>query len=170
MKDEIYGIDKDHAHARAIDLIPEDFFWDPADELAPFGSDEGDTGLASFREWRREYPSTPTIECLKWTIESVGEMAFEEYNETLLDRDLIIRMKEDPAFDDQHFIFTLDASVIAAGFGQLADEGVIEEANKPVINIALERQIAWAQLSESSSYAEQHIGYLNILKRVLEEA
>lgn len=170
MNEGIYGIDKDHAHARAIALIAEDFFWDSADELAPFGSDEGFTGLTSFREWRRTYPSVPTIECLKWTIESVGEMAFEDYNETLLDRDLIVRMKEDPAFDDQQFIFTLDVSVIAAGFGQLADEGVIEEANKPVINIALERQIAWAHLSESSSYAEQHIGYLNILKRTLEEA
>jgi hypothetical protein len=36
--------------------------------------------------------------------------------------------------------------------------------------IAIERQIAWAQLSESWSYAEQHIGYLNILSGVLEQA
>ncbi|WP_089894627.1 hypothetical protein [Chitinophaga arvensicola] len=169
MDEEIYGIDKEHAHPRAIALITDDFFWDCADELAPFGSDEGDEALATFREWRRANPDTPTIECIKWTIISVGEMAFEDYNEDLLDRDLIRQLKEDPGYDDQQFIFTLDASIIATGFGQLVDEGTIDEANKPLIHIALERQIAWAQISESWSYAEQHIGYLNIMKRVLDE-
>ena len=170
MNGKTCNINKHRAHARAVALIAEDFFWNPTDQLAPFGSDEGDTGLILFREWRREHPVTPTIEYLKKTIELVGEMALEDYNETLLDRDLIIQMKEDPAFDDYRFIFTLDVLLIAAGFGQLADEGVIEDANKAVINTALERQIAWAQLTETCSYAEQHIGYLNILKQVLEEA
>lgn len=44
MEEEIYGIDKDQdqAHPRAIELVPEDFFWSCIDELAPFGSDEGE--------------------------------------------------------------------------------------------------------------------------------
>ncbi|MBO9733165.1 MAG: hypothetical protein J7623_31275 [Chitinophaga sp.] len=168
--EELYGINKEHAHPRAIELLPEDFFWDCVDELAPFGSDEGDMALAEFREWRKANPHTPVRECLKWVIESIGEMSIEAYNEELLDRDHMKALMDDPGYDDSYYIFTLDASIIATGFGQLVDEGVIDEENKGIISIALERQIAWALLSESWSYAEQHIGYLNIMKRALEEA
>ncbi len=38
MEEESYGINKEFAHPRAIELIPEDFFWDCVDELAPFFS------------------------------------------------------------------------------------------------------------------------------------
>lgn len=74
MEEEQYGIDIDHAHERAKALIPEEFFWSCIDELAPFGSDEGDMALAEFRRWRKENPVIPTLECLIWTITDVGEM------------------------------------------------------------------------------------------------
>lgn len=170
MSEEIFGIAKVHAHPRAIALMQDEFFWDCSDELAPFGSDEGENALTEFIEWRKAHPHTPTIECLKWAIESIGDMPFEAYNETLLDRDYIAQQMEDPAFDAHQCIFILDTAIIATGFGQLVFEGVIDEENKPVIAIALERQVCWALLSESWSYAEQRIGYLNILKRALEEA
>ena len=169
MKEEIYGIDKDQAHPRALELISEDFFWDCTDELAPFGSEEGDVALADFREWRRGNRDTPLVEYLKTVIASLGNMKFEDYNEDLLDRDQIKCQLEDPSFNHDYYIFTLDATIIATGFGQLVDEGTIDAAIRPVISIALERQIAWALFSESCSYAEQHIGYLNIMKRALEE-
>lgn len=35
MEKEHYGIDVEYAHPRAVELIPEDFFWDCCDELAP---------------------------------------------------------------------------------------------------------------------------------------
>jgi uncharacterized protein YfeS len=68
MEEEKYGIDINHAHERAVELIPEEFFWSCIDELAPFGSDEGDTALVEFRDWRKQNPKIPTIECLKWVI------------------------------------------------------------------------------------------------------
>lgn len=169
-EEEIYGIDKDHAHPRAIELIPEDFFWDDLDGLAPFGSDEGEQALVKFRLWRKTNTDVPLIDCLKWVMETVGKMEINAYNEDLLDRDLMKHLMEDPAYDYRHSIFALDAAVIATGFGQLVDEGVMDAETKPIISIALERQIAWALLSESLSYAEQHIGYLNIMKRALEDA
>lgn len=101
MDEENYGIDIDHAHKRAMELIPEEFFWSCIDEFAPFGSDEGDTALAEFREWRKQNPRTPTIECLKWVIESVGEMNFKDYNQELLERDRIKEAIEDKDYDDQ---------------------------------------------------------------------
>ncbi|MEC5142743.1 hypothetical protein [Chitinophaga sp. 212800010-3] len=170
MNHDIYGIDKEHAHPRALALLPEEFFWDCMDELAPFGSEAGETALVGFRDWRNTHGNAPMMQRMKEVIESVGKIELSEYTEALTDRDLLIRQKEDPAFDDEQCIFTLDTSIIATAFGQLVDEGTIDADIKPLVLIAIERQIAWAQLSESWSYAEQHIGYLNILSGVLEQA
>ena len=46
------GIDIQKAHERAVELIPDDFFWDTSDDLTPYGNEYGDTALAEFREWR----------------------------------------------------------------------------------------------------------------------
>lgn len=168
--EEKYGIDKDNAHPNAIELIPEDFFWNCFNELAPFGSDEGDTALAEFRDWRKVNPQTPTIECLKWVIEGVGEMDFKDYNQNLLNKALIKSQLQDDDFDDQQYIYTLDISVIATGFAQLVDEGTIDEQNKPIIQIAIDRQKIWAELAEGWGYSEQYIGYLQVLERALAKA
>ena len=170
MNEENYGIDIDHAHKRAVELIPEEFFWSCIDELAPFGSDEGDTALAEFRDWRKHNPKTPTIEYLKWTIEDVGEMHFKDYNLDLLERERIKEAIMDEEFDDQQYIYTLDNSVIATGFAQLVDEGLIEEENKPIIQLAITRQIIWAELSTDWTYADQYIDNLKVLDRVLKVA
>jgi uncharacterized protein YfeS len=170
MNDKPYGIDIENANKRAIELIPDDFFWDCTDELAPFGSDEGDTALAEFREWREANPSTPTLACLQWTIEGVGEMEFADYNESLLSPEKIKSQIKDEDFDDQQYIFTLDVSVIATGFGQLVDEGIIDIQNKPVISIALDRQIIWAECMKPWEHADRYIANLQILKQALVKA
>ena len=170
MNDDNYGINIEFAHKRATDLIPEEFFWSCIDELAPFGSDEGDTALAEFRDWRKNNPDTPTIECLKWTIEGVGEMDFKGYNENLLSRDKIQSQITDKDFDDNQYLFTLDISVIATGFGQLVDEGAIDAQNKSTINIAIERQIIWSELHNNWEHSKRYISNLNVLKRALAEA
>lgn len=167
---ENYGINIEHAHERARQLIPEDFFWSAVDELAPFGSDEGDVALAEYRGWRLENPGTPTIECLQWVIESVGEMNFEDYNESLVDREWIKQSIEDPEVDDFQYLYTLDLSVIATGFAQLVDEGVIEPGNKPLIKIAIDRMIIWSELHEDWEHRQMLIDYLRILERALREA
>lgn len=170
MEDEVYGIDIDHAHKRAIELIPEEFFWSCIDELAPFGSDEGDTALSEWRDWRKVNKNIPSIECLKWTIEGVGEMKFKDYNEKLLSKELVQKQIDDEDFDDQQYIFTLDISVIATGFGQLVDEGVIDPQNKPVIKLALDRQTIWAELQKEWEHSSEYIANLEVLKRALDKA
>jgi len=167
MSEEQYGIDIEYAHKKAIELIPEEFFWSCIDELAPFGSDEGDMALAEFRRWRKANPTIATIECLRWTIEGVGEMDFSDYNRDMLSREKIRSQIEDEDFDDSQYIFTLDVSVIATGFGQLVDEGVIEAANKETIQIAIERQIIWAEISKDWPHASQYISNLRVLERAL---
>jgi len=169
MEDEPYGIEKEHAHQRAIQLVPEEFFWDCADELAPFGSDEGDMALSEFRRWRSSNQNSPLVECLQWTIESVGEMRFEEYDSRILDTKLINKQTRDFNFNDQQYIFTLDISVIATGFGQLVDEGKIEENSKPIIQLAINRQIKWTESKKDWDYKEEYLSKLNVLQRVINE-
>jgi len=170
MENEKYGIDIDYAHPKAKDLIPEEFFWSCIDELAPFGSDEGDTALAEFRSWRQANPAVPTLQCLVWTITSVGEMEFIDYNDQLVNKEKILSQLQDKEFDDQQYIYTLDISVIATGFGQLVDEGIIEPPNKEIIQIAIDRQILWAELSPEWPHAQEYIGNLRVLDRALKEA
>jgi len=170
MDDEKYGIDINHAHQRAIELIPEDFFWSCIDDLAPFGSDDGDMALLEFRNWRKENPMTSTIECLKWVIESVGEMDFADYNASLVSRDKISSQLEDEEFDSRQFIWTLDVSVIATGFAQLVDEGIIDPENKDVIQIAIDRQVLFAKEIKNWEHSDTYLSNLKVLERVLKVA
>lgn len=167
---EPYGIDKDNAHKRAIELIPEEFFWSCIDELAPFGSDEGDMALSEFRDWKKENPNTETFECLKWTIEGVSEKSLSDYDERILDKTLIKSQIEDENFNDKQYIFTVDISVIATGFGQLVDEGKIDEKNKLLIQLAIDRQRIWTELLTDWKYTDEYIEKLNVLNRALKVA
>ncbi len=170
MEAEIYGINKEYAHKRAIELFPDEFFWDCTDELAPFGSDEGDMALAEFRRWKKENPNKPISECLKWTIEDVSESGIANYNEEILDKALIKSQIEDDSYDDEQYIFTIDVSVIATGFGQLVDEGKIEKKNKPFIQLAIDRQKIWANLRNDWKYSGKYVSNLNVLERGLKKA
>ncbi len=112
----------------------------------------------------------PTIECLKWTIESVGEMEFKDYNSKILSPTEIKEQIEDEDFDDHQYIYTLDISVISTGFAQLVDEGIIEAENKSIIQLAIERQIIWAEFSIDWEHRNEYIENLKVLKRALKEA
>lgn len=171
MDEEIYGIDKDYGHPRAIELIPDEFFWNNFNEVAPFGSDEGDTALAEYRDWRKENPNKSILDCIIWTIESVGEMNFSDYNTTLLEDSLIENQLNDEDFDFEQYVNTLDICVIATGFGQLADEGKIDADAKTTIKIALARQLKVTALDfYSDEVAEEYKTYLTRLAETLEIA
>ncbi len=169
-EEDIYGIDKDHGHPRAIQIIPDDFFWDCADELAPFGSDEGDTALSEYREWRKENPVESLEECLIWTIESVGEIDAADYSDEIFHELTVRQQIDDPDFDDQQLIYTTDVSVIATVFGQLADEGKVDASAKPYAARALKRQIMWARLQPDWQHADGYISNLQRLQAALAEA
>jgi uncharacterized protein YfeS len=169
--EEPYGIDRDHAHPRALELAPEDFFWNCADELAPFGSDEGDMALREFRDWRKENPTLPMLDCLIWTIEGVGEMDIEAYNDSLLVPATIQAQVANSDFDDAQYIYVLDVSILATGFGQLVDEGLIELEAKPLIQRAIDRQLLWSKFGGTPPpYEEEYHANLLVLNRILAQA
>ncbi len=128
------------AHPRARELMTEDFFWDCADEDAPFGSDEGDTALYEYRDWRASHPRSSLVDCLSWIMG--GRLA--DYCGTLLEDSQIAKDLDDPdgAFlADQFDMFTLDATVLATGLAQLVFEGRIDPAAKPYLRVAAKRQL-----------------------------
>ncbi|MFZ6051535.1 hypothetical protein [Halocola ammonii] len=162
--DEPYGIDKDRAHQRAIQLIPEEFFWSNFDELAPFGSDEGDMALAEFREWRTRNPKSETLDFLRLTIENLTDKGLSDYNQKVLDESSVSPQ------EDLHQIFIVDTSVIATGFAQLVDEGKIDNKNKPIVELALKRQKLYATKFYEWQNTDEYLKNLVVLERVLKEA
>jgi uncharacterized protein YfeS len=142
MDDDDYDVlsDPEAAHPRARELMTEDFFWDCADEEAPFGSDEGDTALHEYRDWRASNPEAPLVDCLSWIL--CGRL--EEYDDSLVEDTRIAKDLEDPdgAFLAEEFdMLTLDATVLATGLAQLMFEGRIDPAAKPYLRVAVRRQL-----------------------------
>ena len=128
------------AHPRARELMPEEFFWDCTDEEAPFGSDEGDTALHEYREWRRCHPDGALVQCLSWIMN--GKL--DQYTDHLLVDERMARDLSDPdgaLLARHHDMFTLDTTVLATGLAQLLYEGHIDSEAKPYIRVAIKRQL-----------------------------
>lgn len=157
-------------HPRALELIPEDFFWDTVDTPVPFGSEEGTIALEEFRSWRQQNPTALSFDYLKSVVETTGKFALTDYNESILDHDVLeAAVSADPPLKQFEFN-RVDIAVIATGFGQFADEGIIETANKPIIHLAIERQKIIAGLIKGNFYMEEYLENLEVLSRVLKEA
>ena len=111
------------AHPRACELMAEAFFWDCADEEAPFGSDEGHGAYHEFREWRRRNEKKPLTDCLAWIMQ--GE-DLESYGDELCSHEAVALALEKPAeafLADAYDMFTLDATVIATEAIQRGPDG-----------------------------------------------
>lgn len=127
------------AHPRARELMREELFWDCVDEGDPFGSDEGADAYYEWRRWRKANPKAPLTECFDWIL--CGQLS--SYTDSLAAEEQVERDLANPdhAFlGDQYDMFTLDATIIASGLGQLMDEGCIDPQAKPYLHVAIQRQ------------------------------
>lgn len=127
------------AHPRARELMREPMFWDCVDEGAPFGSDEGSDAYYEWRNWRSENPDASLTDCFDWILD--GNL--NDYNYALAsDTQVAIDLAnpDDALLSEQFDMFTLDATIIATGLGQLLDEGTIDGDAKPFIRVAIKRQ------------------------------
>ena len=128
------------AHPRARELMPEPVLWDCVDEEAPFGSDEGHDAYYEFREWRSTHPNVKLVECLAWIMEDeLASYTLALAEDAHVEADL--ESPEDAFLADSYDVFTLDATVIATGLGQLLDEGRIDQEAKPYLRVAIARQM-----------------------------
>jgi uncharacterized protein YfeS len=129
------------AHPKARELMTEEFFWDCADEEAPFGSDEGHDAYYEFRRWRQRNRKKNLTDCLAWIMQ--GE-DLKNYNEGLYSNEIIERDLKNPGdafLADGYDMFTLDTTIIATALGQLLDEGRIDAEAKPYVRVAIQRQL-----------------------------
>jgi len=144
--------------------MQESFFWETADEDAPFGSDEGWTAYYEWHDWRAENPSAPLLDCFSWFLDG----RLDEYNDSLLEDGQIAADIENPekAFlADSFDMFTLDTTVIGTALGQLIDEGLIDAAAKSYVQVAVSRQLH--PMVCQDEYRRQ---ILVAIKRVIEAA
>jgi uncharacterized protein YfeS len=152
------------AHPRARELMPEPLLWDCVDEEAPFGSDEGHDAYYEFREWRSTHPDGRLVNCLAWIMEDELEsytLALAEDAQVEAD----LESPEDAFLADSYDVFTLDATVIATGLGQLLDEGRIDADAKPFLHVALARQLHPKVIT-----SEHRRKILLLIKRVVDAA
>jgi len=152
------------AHARARELMTEEALWDCTDEEAPFGSDEGHDAYYEFRAWREQNPNSPLTECLSWILDGrLSEYDESIYSDARVAQDLA---EPDEAFLAEHYDpFTLDATVIATGLGQLLDEGRIDADAKKYVQVAIGRQLHPSMLT--STHRKR---ILRAIARVVEQA
>lgn len=128
------------AHPRARELMPEEALWNCTDEEGPFGSDEGHDAYFEFRRWRAEHPTAPLVDCLSWIMEGKLEgYGSDLFSDRQIERDLA--SPEDAFLAARYDVFTLDATVIATGLGQLLDEGRIDAEAKVYLRVAIARQL-----------------------------
>ena len=138
MEDDPFN-NPDLAHPRARELMKEEIFWNCGDEAGPFGSDEGWDAFYEWREWRVENPDLQIIECFNWILR--GQL--NSYNSKLATAEQVAADLKKPrkAFLAKHYdMYTMDATIIATGLGQLIDEGIIDPSAKPFIKVATARQ------------------------------
>ncbi len=68
------------AHPQAQILMPDEFYWSPIEETAPFGSDDGSDAAYGFRQWRLLNKTTSPVIYLKDLIAG-WQYPFFDYNE-----------------------------------------------------------------------------------------
>lgn len=158
-------------HENAIKIADYEFFWDCWDELAPFGSEEGALAFMDFCDWRIIYPDADIIEYYVELLSS-WDLDPSDFNECMLDNEIIIRIIRD--FDFEEKILILDIIIIATGFAQLILEGKIDDRVKDIIHLSLLRQLNHnvldAFLTDNESWKYDRYKYLQILLIILEEA
>jgi uncharacterized protein YfeS len=144
--------------------MPEPVLWDCTDEEAPFGSDEGHDAYYEFREWRSEHPSAKLVDCLSWIMEDeLASYTLALAEDAQVEAD--IESPEDAFLAESYDTYTLDATVIATGLGQLLDEGRIDAEAKPFLHVALARQ-----LHPKVVTSDHRRDILLLVKRVVDEA
>ena len=132
-----YEVDRSLAHASALPLMRRNFFWDVADEQAPFGSDEGHAALVEYREWQAENPDADLKEHLSF-VESwfTGD---DYWTHLALPAGLLLApLQAWSSYENESE--TRDLSVIAAALGHLMDRGYLSPSARKIALVAAKRQ------------------------------
>ena len=143
--------------------MPEPYFWDPDDDFAPIGSDEGFEAYRKFYSWRiknRDISMFPYIQSI------VGRNQ-DFYTEDMCEDaeiDLIIENSEDEE------MYEIDRAIIAVCFTQIIEEGYLDATAFPLLQRIVFRQAKYAATTRgtiSKEHAENYVDGMLLLARVL---
>ncbi|MEZ4534526.1 MAG: hypothetical protein R3D26_05865 [Cyanobacteriota/Melainabacteria group bacterium] len=141
--------------------MKEDFFWDPGDVSAPFGSDDGADANYNFRQWRKTHPSGDVIEYLKHRLK-YHRIDFDKWHAKADSVD-------DTGFNINQFYPTATANrvILACSIYQPALDGKIDDRliDYGLLAIKLERQKD--SLKNGERQANEEIKQLKKMKDVL---
>jgi len=141
MSDFMYKEEKFYGelvHPSAITLANQEFFWDPSDELAPFGSDEGYEAFNFYCNWRLRNSDLRITLCIEELFKGRVNTYFSHRLFTL---DYLSDKIPSDQSVDWDFFYGFDTSVIATGFGQFIKEGKIDSEYSVIMKNVLYRQL-----------------------------
>jgi uncharacterized protein YfeS len=157
--------DPDFAHPRAVALMPEPYFWDPDDDFAPLGSDEGFEAYSKFYQWRVKNKSSSILPYLQ----SIVMRNENFYTEFMCDDDEIALAIENGEDEE---MYELDRAIIAVCFTQIIEEGFLDETAFPLLQNTIFRQAKYAVTTRgviSKEHAEEYVERMILLGRVLSD-
>jgi uncharacterized protein YfeS len=122
---------KKTAHPAAVFTMTEEWYWDQADELSPFGNDDGSDALHLFKTWRHDHADEEPADFLPelenhWGI-SLAHMHSDK------EEDLEKTRNKNPYYTN------MDQAIIGVAFGQLVLEGKISAQLKELALKAIRR-------------------------------
>src|SRR5688572_20730128 len=113
----IWRLSKKTAHPKAAQLFSDEWFWNVADDLSPFGNDDGNNAFYIFKDWRGMNASAEPARFLD-VLEERWEMSFAHKN--------VETESELPQVEKANrFYRNIDRAIIAVALGQIALEGKI---------------------------------------------
>jgi uncharacterized protein YfeS len=113
----VWRISPETVHPIASQLMKEEWFWREADDLSPFGNDDGHDALYLFKEWRERHPGAESAIFLK-ELETAWQMSFAHMD--------IESEKTLPQIEKANqFYRNIDRAIIGVCFAQLVLEGTI---------------------------------------------
>ncbi len=119
------------AHPKAAVIMIEKWWWNPADDLSPFGNDDGADAFYIFKDWREGNKNTKSSLFIKYLQKRWG-MSFshiEKDSETDL-----------PEIEKENtFYRNIDRAIIGLAFGQFVLEGTISPELKSLGIKAIKR-------------------------------
>jgi uncharacterized protein YfeS len=133
MEEEYFELEPENAHPKAQEILTEEFYFDPTEEAAPFGNDDGNDAFYGFLAWRKRNPDGKPFQFVQELVDRWG-YTNDYYQETDPERIEALIDEEGYGF------FPRDNALVAVCFGQLVLEGQIDPEMKELTLIALERQ------------------------------
>lgn len=157
----MYALASDQAKA----LMKEEFYFNPADENGPFGTDVGALAWEAFSIWRHHNPHAEPADYIDIAIDRLDYPAFDlEESDIGLLHPYLTRYTL-----GTRYIFDIDSAIISIAFGQLYLEGGISPLLHDRVDTALHRQLDDHMLhTVDSDFREERREKLRAMHKLIE--